>query len=177
MHVVPLPTLAPTANPDHDLDSVFREWAPYVAAIGLKMLGRKADVDDLVQDVFLAAHRGLAQIREPLALKGWLATVTVRLAARHLRRRRLRQWLSFDPSVDYGSQVARHAPYEERALLAQVYAVLDQLPVQQRLAWTLRHIQGESLADVSRLLRCSLATAKRKIAHAQAVIAEAVCHG
>src|SRR3954466_3911006 len=77
-------------GPAPSLDEAFRAHSRYVAALGLKILGRPDEVDDLVQDVFLAARRGLASLRHDSAARAWLATVAVRLAFRRLRRRRLR---------------------------------------------------------------------------------------
>src|SRR4051812_21010739 len=79
-----------------DFDSVFRRYSPYVASIGLRLLGRDEELDDLVQDVFLEAHRGLKQVRDAGSVKGWLARICVRRAVRRLRRRRLRAFLSLD---------------------------------------------------------------------------------
>jgi RNA polymerase sigma-70 factor (ECF subfamily) len=59
-------------------------------------------------------------------------------------------------------------------LLTRMYRALDGLPVNQRLAWSLRHIEGERLETVALLCHCSLATAKRRIVAAQKVISEAV---
>ena len=50
-------------QPPLALDAAFRVYAPYVAAIAFKLLGRDHEVDDVVQDVFLAGHRGLASLR------------------------------------------------------------------------------------------------------------------
>ena len=36
---------------------LFKRFAPYVARIGLRLLGRESDVDDLIQEVFLAAFK------------------------------------------------------------------------------------------------------------------------
>ncbi|HJX55127.1 MAG TPA: sigma-70 family RNA polymerase sigma factor, partial [Polyangia bacterium] len=69
-----------------DFDRVFREYAAYVAAIALKIMGRDDDLDDLVQEVLIEAHRGLRRLRDPRALKSWLARITVRRAIRKLRR-------------------------------------------------------------------------------------------
>ncbi len=55
-------------------------------------------------------------------------------------------------------------------LLKRVYAILEELSVNERLAWTLRYVEREQLDDVARLCGCSLATAKRRIAAAQAAI-------
>ena len=58
-----------------------------------------------------------------------------------------------------------------------VYRVLDELPVDDRLAFTLHHIEGEKLEVVARLCRCSCATAKRRIARAQQAIEERMGDG
>jgi RNA polymerase sigma-70 factor (ECF subfamily) len=49
-----------------------------------------------------------------------------------------------------------------------VYRALDRLGTAERLAWTLRHVEGERLDAVAQLCGCSLATAKRRIAAANA---------
>lgn len=157
-----------------DLEQFFRRYAPYVARIGHRLLGRDDEVDDLIQDVFLAAHRGIRQIRDPDAVKGWLATVAVRQCRRRLRARRLRALLHLDAADDYYEVADRGASPEHRAMIAGVYRVLDRLPVDQRLAWTLRYVEGERLERVAELCGCSLATAKRRIKAAQDAITAAV---
>lgn len=156
------------------LEGAFERYAPYVAAIGLRILGRRDEADDLVQDVFLAATRGLERVRDPRATKAWLATVAVRTARKRLRRRRLKMMLSLESEVDYGDIADDQASPETRALLSSVYRVLDRLPVDDRLAWTLRHVEGEKLERVALLCDCSLATVKRRISRAHAAIQEAV---
>ncbi len=162
---------------DLDLDELFRRYAPYVASIGYRLLGRDDEVDDLVQDVFLAAHRGLGRLRNREAVKGWLATVSVRLARRRLRARRVRSFLHLDATPDYMEVADGSASPEDRALLARIYQVLDGIPANDRVAWSLRHVQGEKLERVAELCQCSLATAKRRIKAAQVAIEREVSHG
>src|SRR5690606_41700096 len=76
--------------------ALFERFAPYVARIGLRLLGRESDVDDLIQEVFLAAFRQRHQVREPQAFKSWLAIIAVRTARRQLRRRRMRAFVGLD---------------------------------------------------------------------------------
>jgi RNA polymerase sigma-70 factor (ECF subfamily) len=147
---------------------LYQRYSAYVAALGYRLLGRDGDVDDLVQDVFLAAVEGLGSLREAGALKGWLATLTVRLAGRKLRRRRIARFFGFDGSEH--DIAAPGATPEERALLGQVYEALEGVGVDARLAWVLRNIEGEPLDQVAKLCGCSLATAKRRIAAAHADI-------
>ena len=79
-----------------DFDTVFRRYGPYVAAVAHRLLGRDDEVDDTVQEVFLVAVRGLARVRDPLAVKSWLARIAVRVARRRLQVRRFRSYLGMD---------------------------------------------------------------------------------
>jgi RNA polymerase sigma-70 factor (ECF subfamily) len=167
----PAPSLPPGPI---DLDRAFRMYSRLVASVGFRILGRRGEVEDLVQDVFVEAGKWATRIEDPAALKHWLLTVTVRAARHRLRRARLGAMLGFGSPVSYEDVAGHDASPSERALLAQVYRALDRLPVNDRLAWTLRHVQGESLGDVAELCGCSLATAKRRIAAAQAAIGEAL---
>jgi RNA polymerase sigma-70 factor, ECF subfamily len=161
-----------------DLDALYRRYAPYVAAVGTRILGRNDhELDDLVQDAFLNALRGLAGLREPAAIKGWLARITVRLATRRLRGRRLRRLLHLDEaSADHAALAAPSATPEQRAAIARLYHVLDALPAQDRVAWVLRHVQGEPLQRIPELCGCSLSTAQRRLRRAQAAVERGLSH-
>ena len=168
--------LAETCKP-LDLDTLFRTYAPYVAAVAHKLLGRDDEVDDVIQEVFIAALRGLHRVRDPGAIKGWLACVTVRTARRKLRMRRVRQFISTDPAPNYTAVADASASPEQRALMSRVYQLLDTLPVDQRVPWVLRHIEGEGLERVAVLCGCSLATAKRRISRASGALQDALTEG
>jgi RNA polymerase sigma-70 factor (ECF subfamily) len=155
------------------LEAAFRAYVKYVGAIALKILGRDEEVDDVVQDVFIVAHKGLRTLRDGDAVKQWLGTVTVRVAGRRLRVRRFRAFLGMDER-GYEDVAAPGASPEQRAVLASVYRVLDRLPVNDRVAWTLRHVEGMDLDAVAQACECSLATAKRRIAAARAKLDEAL---
>ena len=162
-------------DPPHDLDALYRRYAPYVATIAVRILGRDDELDDVVQDTFVNALRGLRGLREPAAVKGWLAKITVRLATRRLRVLRLRRALhlsrdAFDHDANMTPLAAPSATEEQRALIARVYRVLDHLPAAERVAWVLRQIQGEPLHRLPELCDCSLSTAQRRLARAQAAI-------
>jgi RNA polymerase sigma-70 factor (ECF subfamily) len=154
------------------LDDVYRRYCRYVAAIVLRLDGRSNEVDDLVQDVFVEAARGIGRLRQPGAIKGWLATIAVRTVKRHLRLRRLRRFLGFDGDVGGLDLIDPSASPLDRLLLRSVYRVLEDLPVNDRIAFSLHCIEGEKMEDVASLCGCSFATAKRRVARAQRVIEE-----
>ena len=153
----------------NDLESLFRSHARYVAAIALRLLGCDDEVDDVVQEVFIAALRGLGDLRESAAIRGWLATVTVRIARRKLRRRRFRVLVGLDAVPDFGRLVV--GPTQHNALrIVRAYHVLERLAVDDRIAWVLRHVEGQSCEAVAAICGCSVATVKRRVARAQAAL-------
>lgn len=163
--VPPAPPPSPEPR-DLSLEALYEDYASYVGAVASRLLGRAGEVEDVVQDVFALAVRGLRRREEAHEIKGWLAKVTVRRCLRQLRLRRI--WALVDLAADpsYERLAEPSAGPEERQLVSEVYRALDAVPARERIAWTLRHVEGESLEEVALLCDCSLATAKRRIASA-----------
>jgi len=158
-----------------EFEELFARYGRYVARLAARTLGSgDAEVDDVVQDVFWLASRRLPRIVDMIQARGWLATVTMRLVRRRLRRRRFRKL--FHASPRRAEAPAPGATAEQRALLARLYEVLESLPTNERLAWSLRYLEGEPLDSVAAACGCSLATAKRRISAAKNVIDEVFGH-
>jgi len=159
-----------------DLEAVFRQYAQYVGTVAYRILGTRDELDDVVQDVFLSAHGTLAALRNPEAINSWLATVTVRVCHQRLRARRLRRWLLLDAGPASYDPPDPAASPETRAALNDIFRALETVPVNARVAWSLRFLQGERLERVAELSGCSLAAVKRRLAKAQAIL-DRVIHG
>jgi DNA-directed RNA polymerase specialized sigma24 family protein len=128
-----------------------------------------------VQEVFIEALEGMHSVRDSAAIKGWSSVIAVRVARRKLHMRKMRAWFFRDKESDEGAierLASDGASPEQRALMAAVFRVLEFVPVAERLAWTLPMIEGEPIEEVARLCDCSLASAKRRVAAAQAAAAE-----
>lgn len=164
--------LVPGEGSKTTLDEVYRRYCRYVAAVILRLDGRTDEVDDLVQDVFAEAASGIARLRDPEAIKGWLATIAVRTVRRRLKTRRLWRFLGLDRDVAETGLIDPAASPVDRLLLRAVYRVLDDMPTEDRLAFSLHTIEGEKIETVAKLCGCSFATAKRRVSRAQRRIEE-----
>lgn len=150
-------------------EALYRRHAPYVLSLAVRIQGHVTDVEDIVHDAFLRVVARLGELRRDEAFRPWLASVTANLVKTRMRRRRFLGALglaSAEP-VDLDALVSETAGPDVRAQLAEVYGILRLLPVDQRLAWVLRYVEGHKLEEVARVIGCSLATAKRRIALAQ----------
>ena len=162
---------------DH-VDELVRLHSPYVAGLAYRLLGRDADVDDVVQEVFVALLRFGESVRDPGALRGWLATTTVRLCQRRMRSLAalVRPW--HNPEADEGGAAqARGASAEDHVALARVHRALAGVAPSARVAWILRYVEQERMEDVARIVGCSLTTAKRRVEVAQLAAKRALGDG
>lgn len=150
-------------------EALFRRYAPLVNGLAYRLLGRDADLDDLVQDCFVQALESLERLGDPQAFVAWLQAVVVRTASKRIRRQQLMRRLGLhhaDP-IDVASLVSREAPPDVAAELRAIYALIDDLPPRVRVPLLLRRVEGHSLDEVASLVGVSLATVKRRVAQGE----------
>ena len=134
----------------------------------LRTLGPDDAVEDLVQESFTRVLERVTSLRDDRALEGFVVAITLNTVRLELRRRRRRRFFAFllpteEPTMDDSSI---------QLDVKQLFAELDTLTVDQRLAFTLRHLEQLELTEVAEAMGVSLATAKRRIAEAKAELDE-----
>jgi RNA polymerase sigma-70 factor (ECF subfamily) len=155
-------------------ESLYRRHAEFAFNLAVRIQGNANDVEDVVHDAFLKAQERLDDLRDSAAFRPWLGSIVVRLVRTRLRRRKLlgALGLTSPEPVEIDSIAAVDADPESRALLAQVYALLQTMAADERIAWTLRYVERHRLETVAVMMDCSLATAKRRIARAQRFLSD-----
>lgn len=151
-------------------EALFQRHCRLVIALSQRLLPQSADADDLVQDAFVYAFHRLDSLQNPQAFAAWIASIVVRTASKRLRRQRLLTRLGLQRSepVDLDAVVSPSAPPEVVSELKAVYALLDRLPAEQRVALVLRRVEGMELAEIAAAMKLSLATVKRRLVLAEA---------
>lgn len=155
-------------------EALYTRFAPDVFRVVCRLLGSRDEAADVMQDTFVTVFEDLRTLREPAAFRGWVLQIAVRLVYRRFRRRKLTRFLGLDRSaqeegLENLAQVDAGA--EARAELRLIDAALRKLDSEDRIAWLLRHVEGFELLQIGEMMRCSLATAKRKLSRAEHAIA------
>ncbi len=150
-------------------EALYRRLARPILDLVTGLLGSRSDAQDVLHDTFIIGLREIRRLRSPGAARAWFMQIAVSLVHRRLRRRRLMRWLGLSEQTEESedapleSLVDAAAPPDARAELALLDRIVTQLAPAQRVAWTLRYVEGHSLPEVAGLCGCSLATAKRRI--------------
>ena len=154
-------------------EMLYRRHATYLLAIAARLLGNRNEGEEVVQDTFVTAFEQLSTLREPAALRGWLAQIAVSQVRRRMRRGRLMRVLGLDRGADDATLAALAAPGihpDQRAELALIDRAMRGMNANVRIAWMLRMVEGLELAEVASACGCSLATVKRRISAAEEVV-------
>ncbi len=167
--------------------ALYERHVAYLAGLCIRMLRSRNDGLDVVQDAFVVAFTRLDTLVDPSAFRAWMAQIAVRLVRKRLRRARIVQFFGFGdlqrdahdgeprdeldaiPGLSYSDGTA-----EARSELDAIDRALSTLPPEQRIAWSLRHLEGEPLEAVAQACDCSLATAKRWIRAAELRVAATI---
>jgi RNA polymerase sigma-70 factor (ECF subfamily) len=159
--------------------------------IVLSLLRNRADAEEIVQDTFIRAHRGLARFRGDSSLATWLHRIAVNLARNrywYFFRRRRHATLSLDCPLGDDSEAtftelvasadpdpARTATTEEFAQLVET--CMERLDPRHREILTLRNLLHRSYDEIAAALGINVGTVKSRIARARenlrALLAEA----
>ena len=152
----------------------YDRYASHVRLTLRSILGPDDDIPDLLQEVFIRAIAGAGKVREPDRIAAWLTTIAVFVGRAHIRVRARRKWLRlFSPERTRARQLEQ-PPTDARRALRQVYAVLDDMPLNERMAFVLRYVHGATLVEAAEACDTSLATIKRRLSRAEGHFLETV---
>jgi RNA polymerase sigma-70 factor (ECF subfamily) len=139
------------------------------------ILGDEADVEDVMQEAYLAAYRHLDGFAGRARFSTWLIRIAVNLALDRLRR--ARRSLPFDPLAENALEGAagitemRGDDPEQRAgereLGRLLERAIDELPAAFRAAYVLRELEGMDPAEAAESLGIEKATLKTRLHRAR----------
>jgi RNA polymerase sigma factor (sigma-70 family) len=150
--------------------ALYLENRRLVRGVLASRVGYGAELEDLTQQVFATAallvRDGKAVLRGDAAgLRSWLAAIAHRLGLSERRRQRSAGAIADDE--DAASAQAQADP-EARQTLRHARAIWEKLPDRLQDPWLLRRLERMTISEIAAALSISPATAKRRIAEADA---------
>jgi RNA polymerase sigma factor (sigma-70 family) len=150
------------------LTLLYKEHAADAFRYALHLTGRRADAEDIVQHVFLQAHRHLESGRELVSPRAWLLTAVKHRAFNLTRDRR-------EVPVDRPVMpVESHETSgDEAAQLAEVRGMLWTLPEAQHHAFVLRHWSGLAQSEIADVLETTPTAVESLLGRARSALLRA----
>jgi len=141
---------------------VYERLAPVVNRMVWLYLATDSERDDVAQDIFVSIVKGARSVRDPALLEAWAARVAFNTICNLFRRRKLRRWLSLE-ALAGNEPPERPVDFDGRELVVRAQRLLEQLPVSERMPFTLELLGNVSHAEIARVCGCSQRTLRRRL--------------
>ena len=156
-------------------DELYHRFRRQVAANLYRVLGDRGDLDDLVQEVFVIAFRGLERFRGDARLSTWIYRICVNVALGRIRTRKRRpppiggtdlDSAQIDPSLVDRPETPERS-LERQQDQARVYRALDTLAPKKRIVLYLHEIEGLDLKEIAYLVESNPVTVRTRLFYAR----------
>jgi RNA polymerase sigma-70 factor (ECF subfamily) len=168
-------------------EMVRRHWDRIYAMV-LQLLRNPQDAEEVTQDAFIRAHRGLANFRGDSAFSTWLYQIATNLARNrywYWWRRKRDQTISFDQPVgeDGATPLSEVFASEQESpddltvtqeLVDRIAVGMEKLSSKHREILVLRNVKNLSYEEISSILGISVGTVKSRIARARESLREKI---
>ncbi|MGW5314098.1 RNA polymerase sigma factor [Nocardia thailandica] len=137
-----------------------------------RMLGDRAEAEDVTQEVFLNAWRNLPRLQDDAAFAGWMYRMTTNRCLNVLPARR--PTTEMDPETTPSTRTETRPDHatEVSSQLAALTDALQELTPEQRACWLLREVHGRSYDEIAEIVGANNAAVRGRIARARAQLAE-----
>ena len=152
----------------------WNRFSPGTAETLRRLMGPGADREDLLQEVYMRFFRNVRTLREPAAVRGFLAGICIHVVRQEIGRRQRAHWLRLTPSGDAPDAAVPAADVESRNVIARYYRILDRLGAEERSIFVSRTIEKLTLIEVAELHKVSVSTAQRRLTRATKRVAAMV---
>ena len=162
---------ARTGDPDA-FRELFARHKSRVASVVFRFVGQSAEVDDIVQDVFLQVHRNLHKFRGDSRFTTWLYRVTANTAKMHLRRKASRPRVSPGAEVPEVPRDAAPPEMPDEVFARQqrvdaLYRLLARLPEKKRLVIVLHDLEGLPTKEIAEIVESPVVTVRTRLHYAR----------
>lgn len=142
-----------------------------------RLTGNASDAEDLAQEAFLNAWKGLGKFQGDSSFSTWLYRLASNVCIDFLRKEKRRQSVSMTLSLDDSDAERQadipdetqspHQLYERGETQAAIAAGLNRLSVEHRQILIMREINGLSYAEIAQVLGIGEGTVKSRISRAR----------
>ena len=161
-------------------DRLVSAHLPQVWATVYRMLRHREDAEDVVQEVFVTAHRAITGFRGDSKLSTWLHRIAVSRALNHLDRAEERVRRASDPIDDGPVLDTLRSPrgplhaLEAKELMSRLAACFEKLPAAFRAVLALRDAEEKSYEEIAAIVGIELGTVRSRLARARGSLKDCI---
>ncbi len=145
----------------------YRRYRQEVARTVHKVLGPDADLEDVVQDVFVEVFRSIEKFKGEAKITTWLYRVCVNVALQKIRRQQRRPEGHAAPEDDVPHHETPLRELERRESARLVYDILETIAPKKRVVFILHEIVGLEAKEIGEVVGSNVLTVRTRLHYAR----------
>lgn len=147
--------------------TIVETWQNMVYNTAIGIVQNEEDAEDIAQEVFVQVYQSVGSFKGDSKFSTWLYRIAVTKSLDHVRRKKRKKRFAFVRSL-FGeeSEIIIHPPdfnhpgvvLDKKEDAATLFKVINQLPENQRIAFTLHKIEGLSYQEVGEVMKTTLSS-------------------
>jgi len=140
-----------------------------VFGVALRMLGNRAEAEELAQEVFLRVHRAIGEFRGEAKLSTWLYAIASRLCLNRLASGERRMTRYGDEALTRlaSREISPAEEVERSELETALHRAIAALSDERRMVVVLRDLEGLSYEEIAAALELELGTVRSRLHRAR----------
>jgi RNA polymerase sigma factor (sigma-70 family) len=151
--------------------ALYRRHSPRLRSVIFRLMGgRGGDAEDVLQETWLSACRGIHGFRGESQFATWLTTIGIRAVQARMRRQ------AGDPTVELHEDAGASPPGAPHAGI-DLERAIARLPDHQRMVLVLHDVEGFTHEEIGRQLEVATGTSKATLSRARRALRGALTEG
>ena len=152
------------------------EWQDMVYNTAVSIVQNAADADDITQEVFIQVYKSISSFKGDSKFSTWLYRITLGKALDHEKKKKRQKRFGFVKSLFGGGEDEQvHAvefnhpgvQLEKKEKANELFNALKLIPDNQRIAFTLHKLEGQSYREIAEIMNTSLYAVESLIGRAK----------
>ena len=145
--------------------SLVQNYQDLVYNTALGVVQNSEDAEDVAQEVFIQVYRSIDQFKGDARLSTWIYRITTTKALDHIRSRKRKKRFAFITSLFGPNDELVHEPVDfqhpgvaldRKEQAALLFRMIDQLPENQKVAFTLHKSEELSYQEIADVMQLSV---------------------
>ncbi len=153
------------------------EWQDMVYNTAIGIVQNPQDADDITQEVFMQVYQSISSFKGESKFSTWLYRITLSKALDQEKKKKRKKRFAFVQQLfgNQGEELVQSIEFEHPGILMEkkesaqaLFKALKQIPDNQRIAFTLHKLEGQSYMEIAEIMNTSLYAVESLMSRAKA---------
>lgn len=148
-------------------EEFYKKYGRYIQRVLMRVMGVEKNFNDILQEVYVEIFANIHSIKDGNRLKAWITSITIFTARQNIKRivRRRATLMDDDEKITEMPSICVHPETQDAVHITQL--ILEELPVDERIVFFHRFIEGMNLDETAAACGVSRSTVNRRLSRAR----------